>query len=615
MVGLLISFEAGNAGVEDDLAALLGVRAVESDDDRRPEVDSTQRFDDALRHFFTAGDAAEDVDEDALDLVVEVDDLERSGHHVGVGAAADVEEVRRRAPDLVDDVERAHREAGAVGDDADGAVEPDVLQALVASETLALVEHLHRPELLPLGMPERRVLVEAHLGVERMHLTGRLEDQRVDLGEVAIALGEAVVELHEDVGHTVERRRRDRGVDRRLPGDLGGQAVDRVDVELDDGVRVLLRHLFDLDATLGRQHQQVLLRRPVEREAGVVLLGDVGRVLDPDAVHDMALDVHAEDVAGMQPNLVGVVGELDPARLAPPADLHLGLDDDGVLGGIGCGHGLVDGVGGAAGGDRDAIAGEVLLALVLEQIHVNVSLTSVVLSVERLLEPLADALQRGARGEELGHALLLQRPHVGVGDDATAEHEHVAEIPAAQFVHHAREQREMRAREQREADGVDVFLQRRLGDLLGGLVQTGVDDLEAVIAQRPGDGLRAAVMAVQTRLGNDDSVWPLHERRTLGPADRPAPTGWDRSVGWPSRHGTLVSCNSPSSAHRWRGRWCPFSAAWRSSPCSAGSCTARPCTCRATPRTSAWAIRRSQSDASIASPTRSPPTARSSTPT
>ena len=219
-------------------------------------------------------------------------------------------------------------------------------------------------------------------------------------------------------------------------GNLGGQAVDRVDVELHDGVRVLLRHLLDLDATLGRQHQQMLLRRSVEREAGVVLLSDVGRVLDPDALHDMALDVHAEDVAGVQPNLVSVVGQLDPARLAPPADLHLGLDDDGVPGGIGGGHGFVHGVGGAAGGDRDAIAGEVLLALVLEQIHVTVSLTSVVLSVERLLEPLADALQRGARAEELGDALLLQRPYVGVGDDATAEHEHVAEIPAAQFVHH-----------------------------------------------------------------------------------------------------------------------------------------------------------------------------------
>ena len=147
------------------------------------------------------------------------------------------------------------------------------------------------------------------------------------------------------------------------------EPVDRVDVEPDDGVGVLLGDLLDVDAALRRQHQQVLLGRPVEREAGVVLLVDVGGVLDPHPLHDVALDVHAEDVAGVRADLVGVVGQLDAAGLAAAADLHLGLDDDRVAGGFGLRDRLVDGVGHAAGADRDAVAGEVLLALVLEQIH------------------------------------------------------------------------------------------------------------------------------------------------------------------------------------------------------------------------------------------------------
>ena len=77
-----------------------------------------------------------------LHVGVVVDDLERAGHHVGVGAAADVEEVGRLAADLVDDVERAHGQPGAVGDDADRAVEADVLQALLVGGLLALVAHL-----------------------------------------------------------------------------------------------------------------------------------------------------------------------------------------------------------------------------------------------------------------------------------------------------------------------------------------------------------------------------------------------------------------------------------------------------------------------------------------
>ena len=57
----------------------------------------------------------------------------------------------------------------------------------------------------------------------------------------------------------------------------------------------------------------------------------------------VALDVHAEDVAGVRADLVGVVGQLDAAGLAPPADLHLGLDHDRVAEPVGGGHGVVDG--------------------------------------------------------------------------------------------------------------------------------------------------------------------------------------------------------------------------------------------------------------------------------
>ena len=49
-----------------------------------------------------------------------------------------------------------------------------------------------------------------------------------------------------------------------------------------------------------------------------------------------------------------------------------------------------------------------------------------------------------------------------------------------------------------------------LGDLLGRLVQAGVDDLEAGVAQGPGDDLGAPVVAVETGLGDDDSIAALH---------------------------------------------------------------------------------------------------------
>ena len=47
---------------------------------------------------------------------------------------------------------------------------------------------------------------------------------------------------------------------------------------------------------------------------GVVLLGDVGGVLDPEPPDDMTLDVETEDVAG-----VGAASAASAASLTPPA--------------------------------------------------------------------------------------------------------------------------------------------------------------------------------------------------------------------------------------------------------------------------------------------------------
>ena len=95
---------------------------------------------------------------------------------------------------------------------------------------------------------------------------------------------------------------------------------------------------------------------------------------------------------------------------------------------------------------------------------------------------------------------------------------------AAQLLHDPREQRQVGARQQRQPDGVGVLLQHRLGDLLGRLVQAGVDDLEPGVAQRPRDRSCAPVVAVETGLGHDDAVGPVHGTRTLRGRRCAAPT-------------------------------------------------------------------------------------------
>ena len=54
-----------------------------------------ERLDDAVGDLVAGGDPAEDVDEDAPHGGVGQDDVQPVGHHLGRGAAADVEEVGR----------------------------------------------------------------------------------------------------------------------------------------------------------------------------------------------------------------------------------------------------------------------------------------------------------------------------------------------------------------------------------------------------------------------------------------------------------------------------------------------------------------------------------------
>ena len=85
---------------------------------------------------------------------------------------------------------------------------------------------------------------------------------------------------------------------------------------------------------------------------------------------------------------------------------------------------------------------------------------------------------------------------VGIGNDATAEDEHVAEVTIAEFFHNTREEREVCARKERQAHAIGVFLQHRFSDLFWRLMETGVDDLETVVTKGSGDGLGASVVAV-----------------------------------------------------------------------------------------------------------------------
>ncbi len=65
-----------------------------------------------------------------------------------------------------------------------------------------------------------------------------------------------------------------------------------------------------------------------------------------------------------------VLASLTPPALPRPPDFHLGLHDHGVAHALGDSNGFLNRVGDVAGRDGNAEAREVLLALILKEIHV-----------------------------------------------------------------------------------------------------------------------------------------------------------------------------------------------------------------------------------------------------
>src|SRR5690349_8882146 len=121
----------------EDPATLQHVVAVQPHDQRLggPVAEDLQGLDDAVGHGVAGGDAAEDVDEHAPDVRVAEDHVQARRHDLGGCATADVEEVGGLDPAVLlprvrDDVQRRHHQARAVADDADLAVELDVVEVL-----------------------------------------------------------------------------------------------------------------------------------------------------------------------------------------------------------------------------------------------------------------------------------------------------------------------------------------------------------------------------------------------------------------------------------------------------------------------------------------------------
>src|SRR5579875_551825 len=98
-------------------ASLFCACAREAHDNRHALWQFRLRHNDALCHLFAACDAAEDIDQDALDLRVARYKGQCLVHHLGLRAAADIQEVGGLTADARHHIQCCHHESRAVTDD------------------------------------------------------------------------------------------------------------------------------------------------------------------------------------------------------------------------------------------------------------------------------------------------------------------------------------------------------------------------------------------------------------------------------------------------------------------------------------------------------------------
>ena len=181
----------------------------------------------------------------------------------------------------------------------------------------------------------QRVVVEAHLGVEREHVVIARDDERIDLEQRRIRRDERVVHgTHEacGLGHGAPGESE---TVCQAPCLVGSQPQSWMNRLLEDQFRRLSRNGFDLDAALPTGHHDRPTRRTVEHEAEIELVDDVEPLLDerardapPGRPGLMCDQLHADDLGGQPLGFIGVGCQLDAAALASTARVNLRLDDD-----------------------------------------------------------------------------------------------------------------------------------------------------------------------------------------------------------------------------------------------------------------------------------------------
>ena len=215
--------------------------------------------------------------------------------------------------------------------------------------------------------------LHVHVAVEHQETAIFEPGQRIDLGQGEVVHQEDLDQREDDGRELVEVTA---GHTRSADGflrDAGRDRQDRRQVGLGNVVRVLLGHLFDVDAPHVAEDHDGKLAAAVPGDTDVVLLGNRALRLDQHRGGLLSVHLDAHDRVEKGAGLIRGFGELDGAGLHAAARQDLALQDYGSAQLEGHPTRLVGAVGQTVLGERQPVASEQRLGFVLIEAHGGLS--------------------------------------------------------------------------------------------------------------------------------------------------------------------------------------------------------------------------------------------------
>ena len=226
-------------------------------------------------------------------------------------------------------------------------------------------------------MPEQGIRIKIQLCIQRDDVTRAREDQWVDFRQRRVGFPERFIETLQGDSGAGDRRIWNTDFVREIIGLLIGQADGRIDLGFENLLRSVLGNFFDIHAAFTRGHHHGSLATPINHQADVILVANIGAFFDQETTNLLALrsglmrhQLHPQDFARAGANVFHRFGHFDPAALAAPASVNLSFNDPNRASKGFCGtNRFIDGMASDASRHLYAIALENFFALVFVDFH------------------------------------------------------------------------------------------------------------------------------------------------------------------------------------------------------------------------------------------------------